>query len=407
MNEKPPAEKNIPFFKPSFSEKEEEAVIRVIRSGWLTTGKETLDFEREFSGYTGSPFSLAVNSASSGLLLAMEAFGVGSGKKILTTPYTFVSTATSARHLNAEIVYADIEPDSYNIDPEKIETVLRKDSSIAAIVPVHIAGEVCNMRAINEIASRFNVPVIEDSAHAFPARTPDGLAGTLGDAGVFSFYATKTITTGEGGMVCVRDSEKADRIKIMRSNGINRIVWDRYTNPDASWKYDVVDEGWKCNLPDILAAIGRVQLTKADTFFKERKALAEMFNTAFSRCEFFQLPPDSPGNAWHLYLLRIVPEKLTIDRDDFMQILREKGLGVSMHFIPHFEMSYFKDRYGLSKKDFPEADKKYRTTISLPFWPGMPEQTARRIIDTVIETGNSITGGAYDRNKKNKKQILQ
>jgi dTDP-4-amino-4,6-dideoxygalactose transaminase len=300
-----------------------------------------------------------------------------------------VSTATSARHLGAEVAYADIERESYSIDPERIESALKKDRSIKAIVPVHIAGNLCDMRSINEIAARYGARVIEDAAHAFPSRTDTGFAGTLADAGVFSFYATKTITTGEGGMISIRDGEGASRIRMMRSNGIDRNTFDRYTSKTASWMYDVVDEGWKCNMPDILAAIGREQLKKTDEFFRKRELIARRFNEAFSRYDFLEPPPDGPGNAWHLYLLRIVPEKLDIGRNEFALLLQEAGLGISMHFIPHFELSWAKKRYNLSRSDFPEAAKKYETTVTLPFWPDMPDDMITRVIDAVIALGEA------------------
>jgi len=328
-----------------------------------------------------------VNSASSGLILAMDAFGVGPGTKILTTPYTFVSTATSARHLGGEVVYADIEKDSYSIDPELLEPILKKDPSIRAIVPVHVAGNRGGRESSLEAARRYGVAVIEDAAHAFPSRTVHGFAGTLADAGVFSFYATKTITTGEGGMVCVNDDKAAARIRMMRSHGIDRSVWDRYTSKQASWVYDVVEEGWKFNLPDLLAAIGREQLRKADLFFEKRKAIAEQFNRAFSACDFLAIPPDGPGNAWHLYLLRIIPETLDCDRNIFAQELQDAGLGISMHFIPHFELTWAKRRYRLDRRDFPEAARKFDTTVTLPFWPDMTESMVSQVIETVMAAG--------------------
>ena len=382
--------REIPFFRPSFDRREEEATIRVLHSGWLTTGKETLAFEKEFADMVHSPYALAVNSASNGLMLAMEAFGIGKGTKILTSPYTFVSTATSALHLGGEAVYADIEADSYSIDPEKIEDKLKQDKSIKAIVPIHIAGNLCNMKAINSLAKKYNVAVIEDAAHAFPAKTADGYGGTFGDAGVFSFYATKTITTGEGGMICVRNSEAAERIKLMRSHGINRTIWDRYTDKHASWQYDVVAEGYKCNLPDILSAIGRVQLQKAEEFYRKRKLIAERFTRAFEPRDFFQVPPDGAGNAWHLYLLRIVPETLSVGRDDFARALQERGLGISVHFIPHFELTFLKERYGLRTQDFPNAAARYARSISLPFWPDMSDEDVQYVIDTVIDTAKKF-----------------
>ena len=379
------AKKTIPFFTPSFSEEEKKALMRVLRSGWLTTGKETLEFEKEFASFTGSKTALAVNSASNGLMLAMDACGIKSGTKILTSPYTFISTATSAMHLGGDVVYADIEKDSYSIDPEKIEAILKKDKSVKAIVPIHIAGNVCNMKAINDLAKKYSVAVIEDAAHAFPSKTEEGYAGTLGTCGVFSFYATKTITTGEGGMICTNDEKIAERVKLMRSHGINRTIWDRYTDTKASWKYDVTAEGWKCNLPDILSAIGRVQLKKAQTFFEQRKKIAQKYNAAFAGNDSFILPPDGEGNAWHLYILRLNLEALKIGRDEFGQALQEKGLGISMHFIPHFEMSYIKERYGLNSSDFPESNKKYLQSLSLPFYPSMSEDDSDYVIETVIK----------------------
>lgn len=381
------AKLEVPFFKPSFSEEEEQAVLSVLRSGWLTTGKEAAEFEREFASFLGAGQALAVNSASSGLLLAMEAFGVRPGTCIVTTPYTFISTATAAMHLGAEVLYCDIEEDSYNIDPQKVEDMLRSRKNIRAVVPVHVAGNLCRMDAIKPCAERYHAAVIEDAAHAFPANGPDGFAGTLGDAGVFSFYATKTITTGEGGMITLRDPGKAETVKRLRANGISREVWDRYTNPAASWKYDVTCCGWKCNLPDLLAAIGRVQLKKAGQFLARRKAIAETYNRSFASCGFLRLPPDSPGNAWHLYLLRIQPEKLTVGRDEFARLLQNEGLGISVHFIPHFDFTFIRRTSGLSRDSFPEAAKKADCTVSLPFWPDMRDEEIQYVIDTVKKIG--------------------
>ncbi len=382
----------VPFFKPQLGAAEEEAVLRIMKSGWLTTGKEAAAFEQEWSQYTGSPFSLAVNSNTSGLILAMEACGVTTGSKILTTPYTFISTATSARHLGAEIAYADIEPDTYNISPKAIEAALQADPTIRAVVPVHIAGNLCNMEEICDIARRYNVRVIEDCAHAFPAQTEKGHAGTFGDAGVFSFYATKTMTTGEGGMVITKDENLAKRMTTMRLHGIDRTVWDRYTSTKASWQYDVIDEGFKFNLPDVLAAIGRVQLKRAQDFYRQRKAVVDRYNAAFKDADFLQLPPDGEGNAWHLYLLRIREEKLTIDRNQFAQKLQDRGLGISMHFIPHYHFTYIKNRYGFTPEQFPNAEKQYQATVSIPLWPGMSEEQVQKVIDTVLAVGKDHYG---------------
>ena len=377
----------IPFAIPEIGQEEEKAVLEVLKSGWLTTGKVALEFEKEFAKKLNVPYALAVNSATSGLILALEALKIGPGDKVLTTPYTFISTATSCLHLGAEIEYADIEKDSYNIDPEKIEEKLKNDSSIKVIIPVHIAGNICNMKKICEIAKKYDVYVIEDAAHAFPAKSKDGWAGTFGDIGVFSFYATKTITTAEGGMVVTSNPELAQRMTTMRLHGIDRNVWDRYTSKKASWEYDIIDAGFKFNLPDILAAIGVEQLKKSDLFLEKRKRIVEKYNQEFSKHEIFILPPDSDGNAWHLYLLGLNLSKLKIDRNEFAKILQENGIGISMHFIPHYKFSLFKHRTDLSEKYFPNAEEHYQRTISLPLWPGMTDKMVEKVIDTVIKIG--------------------
>ncbi len=392
-------DKQIPFFTPSFSKEEEEAVCRILKSGWLTTGKETLAFEKEFADFVNCKFALAVNSASSGLILAMEAVGIKNGTKIITSPYTFASTATAALRLGGEVVYADIEKASYSIDPNKIEDLLKKDKTIKAIVPIHIAGNICNMKEINYLAEKYGAAVIEDAAHSFPSKIEnagkqyayagehDVYAGTLGTIGVFSFYATKTITTGEGGMICTNDEEIANRIKPLRSHGIDRAIWDRYTDTRASWQYDLSKLGWKFNLPDILSAIGRVQLKKAESFYENRKRIAQKFNEAFKNNPQFILPPDGKGNAWHLYILRLNLGALKINRDEFIIELQKKGLGVSVHFIPHFKMSYFKNRYNLNDSDFPESNLKFLQSLSLPFFPSMTDEQVDYVIDAVIKTG--------------------
>lgn len=383
------SQEKIKFSQASIGKEEEEAVLRVLRSGWLTTGKETFAFEEEFANKIGAKHTLAVNSATSGLMLAYNALGIGTGDKILTTPYTFASTALAARHLGAEIVYADIEKDSYNIDPAAIEKALKEDKNhqIKAIVPVHIAGNVCRMQEINQIAQKYGVKVVEDAAHAFPSKTKDGFAGNLGDIGVFSFYATKTITTAEGGMIATNNPEYAEKMRVNRLHGINRPIWDRYTSDKASWEYDVVDEGYKCNLPDILSAIGREQLKKADLLFEKRKKIVCRFNQAFKEYDFLTLPPDGDGNAWHLYLLRINQSKLNINRNQFGAELQEAGLGISMHFIPHYRFTYFKNRYGLKPEDFANAENQYQATITLPLWPDMNDEQVEQVINAVIQTG--------------------
>lgn len=393
------AEIKVPFHKAAITKAEEDAVLDVLRSGWLTTGKYTLEFEKKFSQAVGGDdvISLAVNSNTSGMILAMEACGVKSGTAVITTPYTFVSTATCARHLNADVYFADVEKDSYSIDPDKIEEILFKDAKnghkVKAIVPVHIAGNICNMERILELAKKYStsenkIYVIEDAAHSFPSPTKLGYAGTIGDAGVFSFYVTKTITTAEGGMVCTKNPELAKRMTMMRMHGMDRTTWDRYTSPRASWEYDIVAPGYKFNLPDVLSALGCCQVDRAVLFYEQRKAIVEQYNKAFSKLDFIKLPPDGEGNAWHLYLMRINPEKLTISRDEFAKKLQGEGIGISVHFIPIFHFTYWKELYpDFTAKNYPNAETQYSQTISIPLYPDMPQEQVDYVINTVIKIG--------------------
>lgn len=407
------AEIKVPFHRAAITKDEENAVLDVLRSGWLTTGKYALEFEKKFSASVsntdkmkearralslsdGEIFSLAVNSNTSGMILAMEACGVREGTAVITTPYTFVSTAACARHLNADVFFADVEKDNYSIDPVKIEEILKKDTEhrVRAIVPVHIAGNVCNMHRIMELAQKYSTPehkirVIEDAAHSYPSPTELGYAGTIGDAGVFSFYVTKTITTAEGGMVCTRDSELARRMTVMRMHGMDRTTWDRYTSPRASWEYDIIAPGYKFNLPDILAAIGCCQVDRAQLFYEQRKRIVDMYNKAFSKLDFIRLPPDGEGNSWHLYLMRIIPEKLKITREEFAKKMQEAGLGISVHFIPIFHFTYWRELYpDFTAENFPNAERQYNNTISIPLFPDMTDEQAQLVIDTVIKIGN-------------------
>ena len=393
------AEIKVPFHKAAITKAEEDAVLDVLRSGWLTTGKYTLEFEKKFSQAVGGDdvISLAVNSNTSGMILAMEACGVKSGTAVITTPYTFVSTATCARHLNADVYFADVEKDSYSIDPEKIEEILINDAKnghkVKAIVPVHIAGNICNMERILELAKKYStsenkIYVIEDAAHSFPSPTKLGYAGTIGDAGVFSFYVTKTITTAEGGMVCTKNPELAKRMTMMRMHGMDRTTWDRYTSPRASWEYDIVAPGYKFNLPDVLSALGCCQVDRAVLFYEQRKAIVEQYNKAFSKLDFIKLPPDGEGNAWHLYLMRINPEKLTISREEFAKKLQGEGIGISVHFIPIFHFTYWKELYpDFTAKNYPNAETQYSQTISIPLYPDMPQKQVDYVINTVIKIG--------------------
>ncbi len=398
----------IPFARPYIGREEEEAAIRVLRSGWLTTGKEALAFEKEFEAFLGAAGvrALAVNSATSGLHLAMEACGVASGDVVLTSPYTFTSTAEVVRYLGADVAFVDVGEGSYLMDPAALErTVARLEAGLpaypprldasaeeraaggfgpvgrpAVIAPVHVGGLPCDMDAIMAIARAHGLRVVEDAAHAFPSRFADGrYAGTIGDIGVFSFYATKPITPGEGGMVVTRDETLAARIGVMRSHGIDRSIWNRYTDAKASWRYAVVEPGYKYNLPDLLAAVGRVQLGRAEALLAMRQEIAARYDDAFRDDGRFLIPPTGQADARHLYTLRIAEAA----RDAFIEALQEVGVGVSVHFIPLHTMPYYARRYGLRPGDFPASLATFQSTVSLPIWPGMDDAQVDRVIAAV------------------------
>jgi len=379
---------DIPFARPFTGGEEEAAVIRVLRSGWLTTGGEALAFENEFAAFLqsrhalepGSVRCLAVNSATSGLHLALEACGVGPGDAVLVPSCTFTATAEVARYLGADPVFVDVAPGTFHIDPAALEQTLRRlpPNKARAVIPVHYGGLPCDMAAIMGIARRYGLKVIEDAAHAFPSSV-----GTIGDAGVFSFYATKTITTGEGGMIACRDEAMANRMSVMRSHGIDRVVWNRYSDARASWRYEVVEAGYKYNLPDLLAAIGRVQLARARELLRMREKIAAAYDAAFAADNCLLIPPTGPGDARHLYPLRLNLRRLSIGRDEFISKLKEAGVGVSVHFIPLHTMPYYKNRYQLTENDFPETIKSCYNEISLPIWPGMIAAQINRVIEAV------------------------
>jgi len=400
----------IPFARPFIGKEEEEAVLAVLRSGWLTTGKETIAFEKDFGEFLSNrdgldlPFCMAVNSATSGLHLALEAAGIRNGDLVLIPSMTFTSTAEVVRYLGAEVLFVDVTKDGYHMDPAALEATLGKlgKGKAKAVVPVHFGGLPCDMDAIIPIARKHGLKIIEDAAHSFPSfvasiedkssAAKGRWAGLSGDVGVFSFYATKTITTGEGGMIVTRDKAIADRVIIMRSHGIDRSVWDRYTDVKASWYYQVVEPGYKYNIPDILSALGRAQLRRAYDLLSMREKIAAVYDEAFRDDSRFLIPPTGSGDARHLYPLRLHPENLSVTRNVFAEKLQEKGVGISVHFIPLHIMPYYKKRYSLEDNDFPETLKTYNQTISLPIWPGMTESQIDRVITMVKSVASEYTG---------------
>lgn len=386
----------VPFARPSIGTAEIDAVAEVLRSGWLTTGHQALSFEREFAAYVEAPYALATNSATAGLHLALEAVGTHPGDVVIVPSLTFTATAEVARYLGAEVAFADIAKDSLLIDPDSVDrivdTTIAAGRRVAAIIVVHLAGEVGPVAQLNEIANRCGAALIEDAAHSFPSKTKSGYAGTLGDIGVFSFYANKTITTGEGGMVVTSNQRYAERIKTMRLHGIDREAWDRYTSPQGSWRYDVLAPGFKYNMPDIAAAIGRVQLTKAEALLNARTAHAERYSTAFADLEREQIvavPRGSSGHAWHLYVLRIIDDRIA--RDRLVGALQEAGIGVSVHYIPLHMMTYWRSRYSNLSTQLPETERRFREILSLPLYPDLGSDRQEYVIKHVRTICHEMT----------------
>lgn len=379
----PLAGNNLPFARPSIDAEEAGEVMDTLASDWLTTGPKTRDFETAFAAYVGAEHALAVNSCTSGLHLALEAIGIGEGDQVITTPYTFTASAEVIRYLGADPVFVDIDPATFNIDPQEIARALEKPGhNIKAIVPVHMAGQACDMAAIMELARQHGLKVVEDAAHALPTTCGGKMVGAIGDLTVFSFYATKTITTGEGGMVTTNDAAMAERMRMMRLHGIDRDVFDRYSSEKPAWYYEVAKPGFKYNMPDILAAIGVQQLKKADAFQQRRAEIAQKYNAAFR-----DIPARIPTitrvddtHAWHLYILQLDLEKLSIDRDRFIELMAGEKLGTSVHFIPLHIQPYWRDRLQLRPEDFPKALDVYNRAVSLPIYPRMTDDDVDRVI---------------------------
>jgi len=376
----------LPFALPDIGEEEIDEVLDSLRSGWLTTGPKTKRFEGDFAAFIGGDAeAIAVNSATAGLHLALEALGIGERDEVITTTYTFTATAEVIRYLGANPRFVDIDPETLNIDPAKIEAAVTPRTR--AVVPVHFAGLACDMDAIFAIAARHGLKVVEDAAHALPTTCRGRLIGSLdSDAAVYSFYATKTITTGEGGMIVTRNPDTAKRCRDMRLHGISRDAFDRYTSRKPSWYYEVVAPGFKYNMTDLAAALGIHQLRKVWLFRERRAAMAEKYDAAFADLP-VRLPPkgcDGDVHSWHLYVLRL-GDGVTVSRDRFIELMADRGIGCSVHFIPLHLHPYWRDTYELKPADFPHAQRAYERAVSLPLYTVMSEDDQERVIAAVRE----------------------
>ncbi|MFQ5904729.1 MAG: DegT/DnrJ/EryC1/StrS family aminotransferase, partial [Candidatus Binatia bacterium] len=327
---------------------------------------------------------IVVNSVTAALHLALEAIGITERDEVLVPTMTFAATAEVVLHLKAKLVLVDCERDTLNIDPDQIEKVITPRTR--AIIPVHLGGHPCEMDRILEIARLHNLRVIEDAAHALPARYQGKTVGSIGDITCFSFYATKTITTGEGGMATTEQPEWAERMRSMRLHGISQDAWKRYT-AEGSWYYEILAPGYKYNMADILAAIGIQQLKKCDQFYAMRKRYAAMYSEALSDLKELTLPHEEPTtqHAWHLYVIFLRLERLTIDRNRFIEELKARNIGTSVHFIPLHLHPYYQKTFGYKRGDFPDAEWIYDRCVSLPIYPAMTDKDADSVIEAVYD----------------------
>ncbi len=380
-NAEPAALPFLPFARPDIGDAEVNAVAEAMRSGWVTTGPQTKAFEQAFTDYLGGGVdSLAVNSATAGLHLALEALGIGPGDEVIAPTLTFTATTEVVRYLGADPVLVDVDPVTLNMDPALVRAAITPRTR--AIMPVHYGGLACDMGAILAIAKEHGLKVVEDAAHALPTTWQGTLVGQLAsDVTVFSFYANKTITTGEGGMAVTRDPEIAKRMRVMRLHGMNRDAFDRFTSKTPAWYYEVVAPGFKYNMTDVAAAMGVQQLARLPAFVERRQHLARRYHAGLADLPLV-LPAQAPAgdvHAWHLYVIRL-GEGARLSRDELVQGLSDRGIGTSVHYVPLHRHPYWRDRYQLTPAMFPQADAAYQAMVSIPLFTAMSDADQDRVI---------------------------
>ena len=372
----------LPFHVPDIGEEEIQSVVETLGSGWLTTGSKTKQFEAEFAQRVEARHAVALNSCTAALHLALEAVGVTEGDEVIVPTMTFAATAEVVHYLKAKPVLVDCRADTLNIDVGQIEKAISPRTK--AIIPVHYAGQPCEMDRILEIARVHHLKVIEDAAHALPTRYRGRMVGSLGDITCFSFYSTKTITTGEGGMATTENAEWAERMRILSLHGISRDAVNRYT-PEGTWYYEICYPGYKYNLTDIAAALGIPQLHKCDHFGTIRQRYAALYNEGFKGIPEITIPHvvDDVEHAWHLYVIQLNLERLRVGRNEMIDLLKKQGIGTSVHFIPLHLHPYYRDNYGYLPNDFPVASSVFERIISLPIYPKMTEVDIQNVIEVV------------------------
>jgi perosamine synthetase len=380
----------IPFALPDITEQEIAAVVDTLQSKWITSGPKVTRFEERFAQNVNGRHAIAVNSCTAAMHLALEALGIGPGDRVYLSPYTFAATAEVVRYLGATPVFVDIEPETLNIDLDRLVDRLDQDhfdhaGRARAVMPVDIAGVPVDMESLWKIARDRDLAVIEDAAHAFPSERADRITGSMPDdvqgAVCFSFYATKTITTAEGGMLVTPDAQMAERARSMSLHGLSRAAWKRY-DAGGHWRYDIAAPGYKYNLTDIAAAMGLVQLDRAQEMKEKRRRIASRYQRAFGRFDVFDLPYEPPdvSHAWHLYVLRVADERA---RDSIISHLSDHGVGSSVHFIPLHLHSYYRDTYGYLPQDYPVATSEFSRAVSLPIFSAMTDTQVDRVTDVV------------------------
>ena len=375
----------LPFALPEIGEEEIAEVVDTLKSGWVTTGPKAKRFEAAFTEFLGDPTleSIAVNSATAGLHLALEALGIGPGDEVITTTHTFTATAEVVRYLGADVVLVDVDPATLCIDPAAVERAITPRTK--CILPVHYAGLAADMPALLAIANRHGLRVVEDAAHALPTTSGGQLIGTLrSDITVFSFYANKTMTTGEGGMIVTRDAELAKRMKVMRLHGMSRDAFDRFTATVPSWYYEIVAPGFKYNLTDIAAALGLQQLKRIHAFQQRRIELAAQLDAGLAGLPLTLPPRPVAGDqhSWHLYVVRM-NDDAQVERNTFIERLYAQGIGVSVHYIPLHLQPYWRDRYALTPEQFPHSQHAFERMLSLPLYTRMTDADAARVCEAV------------------------
>lgn len=380
---------HVPFHRPALGLEEEREVIDTLHSGWLTTGPKTTRFEQHFAEYRGVRHAIALNSCTAALHLALLVHDVGPGDEVITTPMTFASTANVIEHIGARPVFVDVLPDTLNMDPVKLGEAMTPRTR--AVIPVHFAGHPCDMDAIRKIADEYGVPVIEDAAHAIESVYRGRKIGSISEATCFSFYATKNITTGEGGMITTNDDALAERLRILSLHGISVDAWKRY-RPGEYKHWDILEAGFKYNMSDIQACLGIHQLAKIEQFRQIRKAWTAMYDEAFEDLpEVITLQRhDDVESAYHLYVVRFVTEHLRASRDRIMELLQERGVGIGIHFRPVHLHPYYRDKYRYESGGFPAAEYAGERVISLPLYPALAIHEVQHVIEQVRKLAQSL-----------------